>query len=46
MSQDSEIDGTGGRIIITPWDGAVISGLDNTAFIINEEMLIGASHAR
>ena len=46
VSQDSEIDGTSGWIIITPWDGAAMSGLDDTAFIINEEMLIGASHAR
>ena len=45
-SLEPEVDGPGGLIVIKPWDGAVISGLDDTVFMIDEEMLVGASHAR
>jgi len=45
VSLEPEGDGPSGRIVITPWCGAVIPGLDDTVFLIDEETLAGASHA-
>jgi len=42
---ESDGDEPSGWIVIRPWRDAVISGLDDRVFLIDEEALAGASHA-
>lgn len=45
LSMEPECGDPGGRIVIRPWRGAMITGIDDTAFLIDVETLAGASHA-
>lgn len=45
VSLEPEGDGPSGRIVVKPWHGAVISGLDDAVVLIDEETLVGVSHA-